>query len=280
MPKIEEQITAFHQGKKAIKYDFSGEAISSDGGFLLLSKLERNHHLIRDFSRQLPDHRDPLRTIHSYEKQLQQRLFSMAAGYEDCNDAEYLKEDPVLETAIEGELCSQPTLCRMENTMNRDTIWSLCHWWADRYVANLSADRKEIIIDIDSTDDPTHGGQQLSLFHGYYRQVQYDQLFLLDGTTGEIILPVLRPGNSHTARWAVHILEVIVDKIRTRFPAMRIVIHADSGYSSAGLYRLVEKKNLLFCLGLPSNAVLKRQIADLQQEITEKYVKNQQKHQQ
>ena len=120
MPKIEEQITAFHQGKKAIKYDFSGETISSDGGFLFLSKLERNHHLIRDFSRQLPDHRDPLRTIHSYEKQLQQCLFSMAGGYEDCNDAEYLKEDPVLETAIEGKLCSQPTLCRMENTMNRN----------------------------------------------------------------------------------------------------------------------------------------------------------------
>lgn len=279
MPKVKDQFTAFYQGKKAVRFDFSGEAVSSNGGFLLLSKIERKHRIIRDFSSLLPDLRDPSRTVHSYEKQLRQRIFSMACGYEDCNDAQYLKEDPVLQVAIGGDLCSQPTLCRMENTINRATVWQLCHWWADRYVSNLAPGRKEIVIDIDSTDDPTHGGQQLSMFHAYTWQFQYDQLFLIDGTTGEVILPVLRPGNSHTARWAVPILSVVIDKIRSRFPEMRIVVRADSGYSSAAFYRLVAEKKLFFCLGLAANAVLKREIEDLKRQITEKYVKRQQKHQ-
>ncbi|HHG85039.1 MAG TPA: hypothetical protein ENJ82_09875, partial [Bacteroidetes bacterium] len=136
------------------------------------------------------------------------------------------KNDEVLQTVIEGDLCSQPTLSRMENSVDRKVIWKLCHWWVDRYVSRLSRKQTEVIIDIDSTDDPTHGSQQLSLFHAYYYQFQYDQLFYIDGKTGEVILPVLRPGNSHTARWSVHILGMIVDKIRARFPQMRIVIRA------------------------------------------------------
>lgn len=279
MPKFKDKFTAFYQEKKAIQFDFQGEAISSDGGTLLLKKVERKLHIIRDFSSQIPDFRDPVRTRHSYEKQLQQRIFAMAQGYEDCNDAAYLAEDPVLQTVIGGELCSQPTLCRMENSIDRNTIWRLCEWWVDRYVSRISSKRKEIVIDIDSTDDPTHGGQQLSFFHGYTWQFQLDELFFIDGDTGEVILPVLRPGNSHTARWSVHILSIIVDKIRARFPDIKIVIRADSGFSSSRFYELMVEKSLFFCIGLASNSVLKEKVAELQEQIRAEYVEKGTKHQ-
>jgi len=279
MPKSNYQFTAFYQGKKAIKFDFGGEIVSSNGGLLLLKNIERKNHLIRDFSRQIPDLRDTSYIQHSYNKQLQQRIFSMALGYEDCNDAAYLRNDPVLQTVIDGEVCSQPTLCRMENSVDRHTIWKLSHWWVDRYVSRLSKNQKEVIIDVDSTDDPTHGAQQLSFFNGYKWQFQLDQLFYIDGQSGEVILPVLRPGNSHTARWSVHILGMIVDKIRARFSDMRIVIRADSGYSSAEFYDLVDEKGLIFCIGLSSNSVLKAQVAKIQTRIKDEYVSKGIKHQ-
>lgn len=279
MPKYKEQDTAFYQGKKAVLYDFSGGAISSDGGLVLLEKVERKQGLISGFASQLPDQRDGRRIRHSYEKQIKQRVFSMAAGYEDCNDADHLADDPVLGLVVRGAPCSQPTLSRMENSMTRQTIFQLCHWWVDRYVAGLDEDRKEVVIDIDSTDDPTHGKQQLSLFHAYTWQFQYDQLFYIDGDTGQVILPVLRPGNSHTARWSVKLLGMIVDKIRARFPQIPIVIRADSGYSSARFYDLVEEKDLLFCVGLAANEVLKGKVADLQAEISEQYVEKNIGHQ-
>ncbi len=182
-------------------------------------------------------------------------------------------------TAIGGELCSQPTLSRMENTADRNLIWELSHWWADRYVKRLSPQREEVVIDIDSTDDPTHGAQQLFLFHGYYGQHQYDELFYIDGQSGEVILPVLRPGNSHTARWSVHILRILVEKIRARFPEMRIVIRADAGYSSPSFYKLASSHNLEFCLGLISNAQLKAEVAEVQQAVTNDLISKNERHQ-
>src|SRR5690606_17551400 len=116
---------------------------------------------------------------------------------------------------------------RFENRMDRHIIYNLCSAWVDRYVSSLEG-RTEIIIDVDSTDDPTHGHQQLSLFHGYYGQHMYHQLFFHDGDTGQIILPVLRPGNSHSNRWFVSILKRIVRRIRATYPQMSITIRADS----------------------------------------------------
>ena len=122
-------------------------------------------------------------------------------------------------------MASQPTISRFENSLDKHSIIELCYGWVDRYVSSLS-NRKSITIDIDATDDPTHGKQQLSMVNGFYGQFMYNELLFHDGDTGQIIVPVLRPGNSHSNKWYVSILKRVVKRIRKTYPEMQLsLIH-------------------------------------------------------
>ena len=121
-------------------------------------------------------------------KKCRQRVFLMMQGYQDCN----VREDPVIRKVLDSGLCSQPTLSRFENKADRSLIYQMSQWFVDRYVEELKEKTGQIIIDVDGTDDPTHGSQQL--YNGYYGQTMYHELFFKDGNTGQVILPVLRPG--------------------------------------------------------------------------------------
>ena len=270
--------TIFYRGNKAVLANFSAEAVSSDGAVVLLEKLERKHNLLSSFSQLIPDKRDPLRTIHETKKMVKQRVFMLMQGYEDTNDVEHLKHDPVFEDILEGDMASQPTLSRFENSVDRRTIYKLCEGWVDRYVTSLKG-RSQIIIDIDGTDDPTHGNQQLSLFHGYYGHTMYSELFFHDGLTGQIILPVLRPGNSHSNRWFVSILKRIVKRIRSVYPEIKIIIRADSGFSCAPFYELAYDGDLKYVVGMATNEVLKKKVARAEKAVKHLYVRPGQKHQ-
>ena len=270
--------TAFYRGKTAIQVDFSAEKISSDGALVLLDKIEKEHQLLSYFSKHISDTRNPLRIVHSTEKLVKQRVFSLMQGYEDANDVEHLKNDPLFEDVLEGEMASQPSISRFENRFTKRDIWELCNAWVDRYVASLEG-RKQIIIDIDATDDPTHGNKQLSMFSGFYNQFMYNELLFHDGDTGQIILPVLRPGNSHSNKWYVAILKRILLKIRKTYPKLSIIIRADSGFSCASFYQLADDFTLDFVLGLASNQVLKRKVKRAEKAVKTLYVSNQIKHQ-
>jgi hypothetical protein len=249
--------TAFYQEKKALKFDFSAGRVSSDGGLLLLEKMSRKSKLLAAFCERIPDERDPLRITHSLLDLVRQRVVLLACGYEDANDLDYLRDDPLLESLFEAGLCSQPTMSRLENSLNIGDLYRLGEWWIDRYVASLPADKKELTIDADCTDDPTHGNQQGSLFHGYHWQWQYNELFYIDGETGQIIAPILRPGNVHSARWNDRFLGLIVQKIKARFPDITIRFRGDAGFSSASLYEVTTQESLEFCVGVASNNRLK-----------------------
>jgi hypothetical protein len=270
--------TAFYRNNTAVLVDFSAEEISSDGAVVLLEKIERKHKLLNYFSKFIPDYRHPLRTIHSREKQLKQRVYMLMQGYADCNDVFHLQNDPLFKDILEGDLASQPTMSRFENGIDKRTIFDLCYACIDRYVSGL-AGRKEVIIDIDATDDPTHGEQQLSMFNGYYGQFMYNELFFHDGTTGQVILPVLRPGNSHSNRWYVGILSRIIKKIREQYPDIKIIIRADSGFSCPAFYSLAKKYNLWYAIGLPSNEILKNKSVRAAKAVQFLYVNNRKKHQ-
>ena len=114
--------TAFYRGNKSINFDFSAEEISSDGSILLLEKLERKHKLINLFSTAIPDLRDSSRITHSVSKLLKQRVYGIMLGYEDANDVKYLKNDPLIQDILEGDLASQPTISRFENAMDKHAI--------------------------------------------------------------------------------------------------------------------------------------------------------------
>ena len=270
--------TIFQRKNKEFRINFSSEEISSDTSLVLLEKIERKHKLIKEISALIADYRNPFLVQHSYEKILKQRVFLLMQGYEDANDAAYLKNDPVLQTILDGTVVSQPTISRFENIFDKHSIFKILYWWIDKYVASLKG-RKEIIIDVDATDDPTHGNQQMSLFNGYYGQFMYNELFFHDGHTGQIILPVLRPGNSHSNKWYVSILKRIVQKIREQYPDMKIIIRADSGFSNADFYQLADDFNLFYAVGLSSNEVLKRRVKRVEKAVRFLYQQHEKKHQ-
>lgn len=270
--------TVFYRGNTAINLDFSAEEISSDGAVLLLEKLERKHKLIKYFSEVMPDLRHPFYITHSMEKLMKQRVYTLMLGYEDANDVNYLKNDPLFQDILEGELASQPTISRLENSLDKHSIFNLCYAWIDRYVKTLK-NRKQVIIDIDATDDPTYGNQQLSMYNGYYGQFMYNELFFHDGETGQIIVPVLRPGNSHSNKWYVAILKRVLVKIRKQYPDIEIIIRADSGFSGPAFYKLADDFALKYAMGQASNEVLKQRTARAAKAVSQLFVSQNTKHQ-
>jgi len=277
-PKMSHKNTVFYRGKQAVSLDFSAEQISSDGSLILLEKLERDHQLINYFSKYLPDLRNPRFITYSREAQLKQRTFMLMLGYEDANDVTHLQHDPLFKEVLQGDLASQPTISRFENSIDKHAVFGLCSAWLDRYVSSLRG-RKRITIDVDATDDPTHGNQQMSMFNGYYGQFMLNELFFHDGETGQIILPVLRPGNSHSNKWYVSILKRIIIKIRHAYPQMEIVIRTDSGFSCAPFYELVDDYNLLFVTGIASNSVLKNKVSRAEKAVKHLFLNQGEKHQ-
>ncbi len=270
--------TLFYRGNQAISVDFSATEISSDGSLILLEKLERTHNLLKYFSKLLPDLRNPKYITYSREHQLKQRVFMLMLGYQDANDVTHLQNDPLFKDVLQGDLASQPTISRFENSLNKETIFKLSYAWIDRYVSSLKG-RDEITIDVDATDDPTYGNQQMSMFNGYYGQFMLNELFFHDGETGQIILPVLRPGNSHSNRWYVGILRRIIQKIKKAYPELKITIRTDSGFSCAPFYKLVADYDLFFVTGQASNSVLKRKVERCKKAVQLQYVNQHKKHQ-
>lgn len=268
----------FYRGKKEISVNFSASEISSDGSLILLEKIERSHKLIKKFSKFLPDLRNQKLITYTREDQLKQRVFMMMLGYEDANDVTHLQHDPLFKDVLQGDLASQPTISRFENSFDKRSIFELSDAWVNHYVSTLKG-RKRIVIDIDATDDPTYGNQQMSMFNGYYGQFMLNELFFHDGETGQTILPVLRPGNSHSNKWYVAILKRIVIKIRKVFPKMEIVIRTDSGFSCAPFYKLVDDYDLLFVTGVASNSVLKKKTFRAEKAVKHLYLNEGKKHQ-
>ena len=154
--------TIFYKQGQEYLLNFSAEKISSDASIFLAEKIECKYNIIRDISKLISDSRDQSLIRFSYESILKQRVFLMMQGYEDANDVNYLKNDPVIKNILGGDLASQPTISRFENTVDKQTIFKILYGWLDRYVRSLKG-RKTVIIDIDATDDPTYGHQQLSL---------------------------------------------------------------------------------------------------------------------
>jgi len=257
----------FHPGSP-VTLRFDAPQISSDGGALLLRQVDDRLGLSAWVAAALPDRRCPQRVIHDRREQVRQRLYQIALGYEDCNDATQLRHDPVLKTVCDREpeedlgLSSQPTLSRLENAVDMATIKRLLEGLEDSWVAELGADTTEVVLDIDTTDDPTHGGQQLSFFHGYYDHHIYHPLLLFDGE-GQLVSALLRPGNVHAGRGALSILQRVIGKLKARFPRVQVVVRADAGFALprvfAGLERLnAELGGIDYLIGIAKNPALLR----------------------
>ncbi len=257
---------------RAVDVAFDAPHTSSDGGLLLLRALDERLGVSATLGALVPDARDARKVTHARTEQVRQRVLQIAMGYEDCNDAEHMRHDPMLKLACLGEvnagdaLSSQPSLSRFENAVQARDIAKMLNWSEQSWVDSLPAHTELVILDVDSTDDPTHGHQQLAMFHGYYDQHMYHPLLIIDGLAGQLISAVLRGGDSHAATGAIGRIRRLVQLVKARFPQARIAVRGDSAFAmphiTAALDRLqLEHAGVDFVFGMARNKVLERLLA-------------------
>lgn len=228
---------------RPIKVVCDAPDLSSDGGVLLLRQLDERLGLTASLGPLLPEGRARGRIHHSRLEQLRQRVYQISLGYEDCNDANWLRNDAALRLACDAEgdpLSSQPTLSRFENTVTGRELNQLWRDFERQYVEGLDAAETLVVLDIDSTDDPTHGAQQLSLFHGFYNQHMLHPLLVFDAQSGQLITALLRPGRAHAAKGATTLLTRLIRAIRTRCPHASILVRGDSAFAMPRLLERLE----------------------------------------
>ncbi len=230
-------------GPRPLEVDFLGGRRTSDGGLAWLAEADAALDLTAMLGAVIPDWRTR-RGRHDVPTLLAQRIYQIACGYEDQDDADHLRTDPLLKQVcgrlpLSGaDLASQPTFSRLENAIGARTCYRLAQVLGAVYLRerDRTGIPAHLILDLDGTDDPTHGDQEGSAYHGYYRQHMYHPLLVFDGDTDQLITAVLRPGTVHASHGAVAIVRRIVGAVRTRWPDVTIELRADSGFAIPALY--------------------------------------------
>jgi hypothetical protein len=234
--------------------------LTSDGGLLWLREADDAMGLCSALAQVIPDWRTgPVR--HSLETLIRQRVFQIACGYEDQNDATTLRTDPLLKLVCDRlpqddpDLASQATLSRLENAIDWQTCYRLARALVQRYLRarERTGQPSHLLLDLDGTDDPTYGDQEGTAYHGYFRQHMYHPLLIWDGETQHLICAILRPGNAHAGRGIVPILKRLVRLIRARWPDVSIELRADSGFAVPALYDFCEQQGIAYTIGLIPN---------------------------
>ena len=245
---------------------------SSDGGAILLKAADRRLGLMDALAECLIEARDPIKVRHGLDELLAQRVFGLACGYEDANDAARLVDDPIHKLllgrdAISGEaLASQPTLSRFENGVTRGELLrmseALFGTVLARQAKRLRGKVRTITIDLDVTDDPTHGQQELAFFHGHYGHRCYLPLLAYltfnDQPDQHLVAAMLRPGKAATSLGALAMLKRILGELQERFPQAQLLVRLDGGFAGPELLEFLDEVCVGYVVGLPSNAVLER----------------------
>jgi DDE family transposase len=269
-----EQLSFQGVGKRQIVARFDGGQLSSDGGGLLLRETERRTDLLKQFAACFHDYRNPLLVEHSLKSLISQRVIALALGYEDLNDHDQLRHDPLIATLVEKAdptraLAGKSTLNRLELTPEGngedrykrivyDTA-AIDRFFVDAFLQAYPKAPERIVLDLDTTDDEIHGGQEGRFFHGYYGSYCYLPLYVFSGE--HLLCARLRQSNVGPAEGTVQELERIVTQIREQWPEVKIVIRADSAFSRDDIMSWCEQNGVEFVLGLARNARLERMLA-------------------
>lgn len=257
-------------GPIPLEVDFLGGRLTSDGGLTWLAEADDALDLTAMLASVIPEWRSR-RGRHDLPTLLAQRVYQIACGYEDQDDADSLRTDPLLKHVCGrlpetgADLASQPTFSRLENAVSARTCYRLAQVLGEIYLRerDRAGIPTHIILDFDGTDDPTYGAQEGSAYHGYYRQHQYFPLLVFDGATNQLITAVLRRGTVHASHGVVAILRRIVVAVRDRWPAVTLEIRADSGFAVPALYDYCEDEHIAYTIGLVPNSRLEAAVVPL-----------------
>jgi hypothetical protein len=262
MPDCTQELFHFPRfDRRKIEASFSGGDVSSDGGVLLLRQADRRLGLTAALDAVLPDPRHPDLITHRQVDLLRQRVYGLALGYEDLNDHTSLRLDLAWQTALERdeELASSPTLCRLENRVNRRAAFAFHRVLVEKFIASFASAPTELVLDFDATDDRVHGHQQGRFFHGYYGDWCFLPLYVFCGE--QLLVSYLRPSNIDAARHSWAILSLLVKRLRQEWPGVKIVFRGDSGFCRWKLLHWCERHAVHYIVGLAQNARLRAGIA-------------------
>ena len=252
---------AFFAGKPVVVEPAEAE-LTTDAGLLPIREFDQRIGLTEEFAGALCDPRYEPFVDHTFAEMVRMRIFGILADYADQNDHDTLRSDPVFKL-IAGrspdadDLASQPTLSRFENAIDVPSLGRLRDVLIDQFIASFPEPPGQLTFDIDVFDDPTHGQQQLTFFHGYYDQYQYLPRVISCAQNDQVVMACLLHGTAHPALGADEDLEYLVGRLRAVWPDVQIEIRADSGFGVPSMYEVCERLNLLYTFGLRLNPVLK-----------------------
>ncbi len=273
-------------GRREVISAFDGGHVSSDGGVLLLREVAERSKFFEKVASCFADHRDPRRIQHTVANLVAQRVLGIACGYEDVNDHDTLRNDPLFALAV-GKTASTPdaptlaahaTLHRLETAKELDprrpdlkilhNAEALEALFVDFYLDSHTKPPKRIVLDVDATDDPIHGNQEGRFFHGYYGNYCYLPLYVFAGE--HLLVSKLRTADRDGAFGALEELQRVIDRIRQRWPEVQITVRGDSGFCRDALFSWCESKNVAYVTGLARNARLENQVSDTMKAMAKK----------
>lgn len=283
-----QQLTLWDVGTQRVSVDFEGGRVVTDAGLLPLRWLDKELGVLHDIAARLPDPRAQKFVTHTREAILTQAVYQILAGYPDGNDAQALRHDPLFQTLVdvapdgEQELASGSTVSRFHHAYTRrqaELPWAerpvlgevdaaqsqrvriLNDYLPELFIRTRRTPPRFVILDVDPTDDPTHGQQVLSFFHGYFDQHQYFPLLVFDGASGFPLAAWLRPGTVHASCGVVTTLRRIITALRAAWPDVQILLRGDTGLAVPEVYEWCEAEGVLYAIGYSSNDVLKERTA-------------------
>ena len=254
-------------GGKAVVARFDEPGLSSDSGLLTLSAVEQRLALARRLATCIPDPRDPGRVIHGLDQIIRTRMLMIAAGYEDANDVSHLRRDPMFKLAMDrlpddADLCSQPTISRLENLPDARALLRIGYALVDHYCHSFRRVPARIVLDVDDTFDAVHGSQQLRLFNTHHDGYGFQPIVVFD-VDGRMVAAVLRPASRPSGQQIVRWLRRLISAIRANWPRVEIMLRADSHYCTPEVLRFCRGRRLDYTLGVAPTASLRKHILAL-----------------
>lgn len=276
MPKCTQEKLEFGRlGRRVIEADFSGGDLSSEGGALLLRRMDARLGLSSAAARALGDDRQRGKVRHDLASLLAQRIYGLCLGWSDVCDHNALRNDLVLQTAVgrDQALASAPTLSRLETAATPEQAWALHGVLLEQFIASRRGPRqrapRELVLDVDATHVPLHGAQERGFFHGYYDNYCYLPLYVFCGQ--DLLACVLRPSDRDPASVVTAVLKRLIDALRQVWPKVRIVVRGDSGFCRPRVLRRLDRWGVDYVLGLQKNTRLIQRVELAELALAERY---------
>ena len=258
---------------KGVRIAFDGGRLTSDAGVLVLADIERRLGIAERLARCIEDPRAPERVHHTVAEMIRFRVLLIAAGYPDANDCDALRADPAFKMAVGRapesgkELCSQPTMCRLENLPTITALKRMMAAMVELFCDSFEQVPQRIVLDIDDTEDRVHGRQELALFHAHYDERCFLPIHVYEATTGKPVAVILRPGKTPDGAEVALVLRHVIRAIRRRWPRVDILVRGDSHYGRPEAMAWCERNRVAYLFGLAGNKVLLRRVAGLAEEV-------------